>query len=135
MTYKMTRFHLTITIFNSFFEKKLDSRWKINSVWFADYDLFMEKIIGDMDLNDINKFKLNLFEIYKSDLSYVHVSQYLDWDILEWFGIPSYDFNVTSNIIARCLPSRKLRDRYFEWDCLRERYFVKSSFIFYLKSK
>lgn len=132
---KMTRFHLSITIFNPFFEKKLDARWKINSVWFADYDLLFEKILGDMDLNDINKFKLHLFELYKQNLSYINVSQFVDWNVINWYAIPSCDFDVSSNIIASCIPSRKIRDRYFEWDCLRERYYVKTSFIFYLKSK
>jgi len=130
---KMIKFHLTITIFDPFFQKKLDARWKINSVWFADYDLFMEKIIQEMDLNDINKFKLALFETFKSDLTYIKVTQFVDWEILEGYAIPSADFNVSSNIIARCIPSRKIRDKFFEYDNLRERYFVKSSFVFYLK--
>lgn len=129
----MIRYHLSITIFNPFFQWKLDTRGKINSVWFADYDLFFEKILSDMDLNEINKFKLALFETYKARLSYINVSQYIDWEILEWYAIPSCDFDVSSNVIARCIPSRKIRDRYFEYDCLRERYFVKTSFVFYLK--
>jgi len=130
---KMIRYHLSITIFDPFFQWKLDTRWKINSVWFADYDLLFEKILADMDLNDINKFKLNLFETYKARLSYINVSQYINWEILEGYAIPSADFEVSSNVIAKCIPSRKIRDRYFEWDCLRERYFVKTSFVFYLK--
>lgn len=129
----MIKYHLTITIFEPFFEKKLDTRWKINSVWFADYDLFFEKVLNDLDLSDINKFKLNLFETFKNRLSYICVSQYSDWEIKEWYAIPSCDFEVSSNVIAHCLPSRKIRDKYFEYDCLRERYFVKSSFVFYLK--
>lgn len=129
----MIKYHLNITIFNPFFQRKLDSRWKINSVWFADYDLLFEKILADMDLNDINKFKLNLFEIFKARLSYISVSQYINGEILEGYAIPSADFDVSSNVIAKCIPSRKIRDRYFEWDCLRERYFVKTSFVFYLK--
>lgn len=130
---KMIREHLTITIFNPFFEWKLDSRWKINSVRFYDYDIFCEKIINDMWLNDLNKFKLNLFEMYKPNLSCLKVSQYQDWNISEWYCIPSCEFRVISDVIARCIPNRKLREKYFEYDCLRERFFVKSSFIFYLK--
>lgn len=131
---KMTRYHLTITIFNPFFEWKLDARWKINSVWFYDYSLFFEKILGDMSLNEINEFKLNLFEAFKQDLSLIRVSQFLnDW-VVEWYSIISSEFNVTSNLIAKAIPSRKIRNKFFEWDCLREKYFVKSSFVFYLKS-
>lgn len=129
----MIKYHLTITIFEPFFQNKLDTRWKINSVYFVDYDLFFEKIIQDLDLSDLNKFKLNLFETYKNTLSYLKVTQYLDWEVLDWYAIPSSDFDVSSNVIAKCLPSRKIRDKFFEWDCLRERYFVKSSFVFYLK--
>ena len=129
----MTRFHLTITIFNPFFEWKLNSRWKIDSVWFYDYDLFFEKVLQGMSYNEINKFKLNLFEWYKTQLSYVNVSQFVDGDVYNWYSIISQDFSVSSHVIACCIPSRSLRDKYFEYDCLRERYYIKSDFIFYLK--
>ena len=56
----MTKFHLTITIFNPFFEEKLKARWKIDSVWFYDYSLFFDKVLQGMSYNEINKFKLNL---------------------------------------------------------------------------
>lgn len=129
----MIRFHLTITIFNPFFEWYLDSRGKISSVWFYDYDLFFEKILWDMSINDINKFKLNLFNGYKQHLSCIKISQFVNSELLEWYSIPSCNFEVTSDVIANCIPNRKIRDKYFEYDCLRERYYVKSSFIFYLK--
>ena len=134
----MIRYHLTITIFNPFFQVdwkvwKLNARGKINSVWFYDYDLFFEKLLNDMNLDQINKFKLNLFEWYKQNLSCVKVCQFVDWNILDGWCIPSCNFEVTSDIIAHCVPSRKICDKYFEYDCLREKYYVKSSFIFYLK--
>ena len=129
----MIRYHLTITIFNAFFEWKLNSRWKIDSVWFYDYDIFFEKVLQGMDYNEINKFKLNLFEWYKHKLSCLKVCQYINGNILDWYSIVSQDFNVSSHVIASCIPSRKLRDKYFEYDCLREKYYVKTDFIFYLK--
>ena len=129
----MTRFHLTITIFNPFFQWKLNARGKIDSVWFADYSLFFWKVLQGMNYSDLNKFRLNLFEWYKSLLSCVRVSQFINGDVLDWYSIISQDFDVSSDIIARCISSRRLRDKYFEYDCLRERYYVKTDFIFYLK--
>lgn len=129
----MIRFHLKITIFNPFFEWKLNARGKINSVWFYDYDLFFEKVLQGMSIGDINRFKLNLFEWYKSQLSCIKVSQFVNGDVKDWYSIISCDFNVPSNAIARCVPSRSIRDKFFEYDCLREKYYVKSDFIFYLK--
>lgn len=129
----MTRYHCTITIFHPFFQWKLNSRWKIDSVWFYDYSLFFEKVLQGMSWGDINKFKLNLFEWYKHQLSCVAVSQYINGDVLDWYSIVSQDFNVPSHVIACCIPSRKIRDKYFEYDCLREKYYVKTDFIFYLK--
>ena len=129
----MTRFHCTITIFHSFFEWKLKARWKIDSVWFYDYDLFFEKVLQGMSWNDINKFKLNLFEWYKHQLTCINVSQIINGSVYDWYSIVSQNFNVPSHVIAMCIPSRKLRDKYFEYDCLREKYYVKSDFIFYLK--
>ena len=130
----MTRFHCTICVFNPFFQWKLNSRWKINSVWFYDYDLFFEKVLQAMSWNEINKFKLNLFEWYKSQLSYVKVSEILNWDCLDWYSIISQKFDVPSDVLARCIPSRKIRDLFFEYDCLKERYYIKTDFIFYLRS-
>ena len=129
----MTRFHLTITIFNPFFEEKLSWRWKIDSVWFYDYSLFFDKVLQGMSYGDINKFKLNLFEWYKHNLSCIRVSQFINDTVKDWYSIISQDFNVPSHVIACCIPSRKLRDKYFEYDCLREKYYVKTDFIFYLK--
>lgn len=128
----MTRYHCIITIFHPFFEWKLKARWKIDSVWFNDYDLFFEKVLQGMDWSDINKFKLNLFEWYKHHLSCVNVSQIINGDCYNWYSIISQDFNVPSHVIAMCIPSRKIRDKFFEYDCLRERYYVKTDFIFYL---
>lgn len=129
----MTRFHLIITIFNPFFQWKLNARSKIDSVWFADYSLFFDKVLQGMNYNDLNKFRLNLFEWYKSLLSCVRVSQFINGDVQNWYSIISQDFNIPSDVIARCIPSRKLRDQYFEYDCIREKYYVKTDFIFYLK--
>lgn len=129
----MIRSHLTITIFNAFFQWKLNARGKIDSVWFYDYDLFFEKVLQGMNYKEINKFKLNLFEWYKHELSYICVSHFINWDVLDWYSITSQDFGVSSHIIACCIPSRKIRDEYFEYDCLRQKYYVKSDFIFHLK--
>lgn len=129
----MIRYHLTIKIYNEFFTKKLDARWKIDSVWFEDYDLFFQKILDDLSYHDLNEFRLNLFNRYKEDIKYCRVSKFENWEVMDWYMIPSYSFNVTSNLIALCLPSRKLRDRYFDYDTFREKYYVKTDFIFYLK--
>lgn len=136
---KMIRFHLTVTIYNSFFQVKssnwkMTSRDKINSVWFYDYDYFFEKLINEMDLNDINKFKLNIFNCFKQYLSCLKTTQIVNGSILEGYSIPSVEFNIPWDCIACCVPSRKIRDKYFEYDCLREKYYIKPSFINYLKS-
>jgi len=128
----MIRYHLTVKFYNEFFQWKLDTRWKINSVWFNDYDLVFQKILNDMDWSEINKFKLNLFNKYKDEIRYLQTTEYRDWSIYNGYSIPSIDFDVSSNLIALCLPSRSIRNKYFEFDCLRERYFLRSDFIFHI---
>ena len=129
----MTRYHLTITIFNPFFQKKLTARWKIDSVWFYDYSWFFDKVLQGLSYQEINRMRLNLFEWYKHQLSCVSVSQFINGDVLNWYSIVSQDFKVPSHIIACCIPNRKIRDKYFEYDCLREKYYIKPDFISYLK--
>ena len=128
----MIRYHLTIRIFNDFFEKKLDSRWKISSVWFDDYDYIVEKIFHDMSVSEINEFKLKLFNAFRDQLDWCRVVKYDNWEIYDWYMIPWYTFDVPSSLIALCIP-RKVRDKYFDYDWLRERYHIKSEFIYHLK--
>lgn len=130
---KMTRFHCIINIFNPFFEEKLKAKWKINSVWFYDYDVFFDKILDDLSFNDIQRMKLNLFEWYKWELSIVRCSQVINWECYDWYSIPNCQFNVPNDVLARCIWSRSVRDRYFDYDCLREKYYIKADFISYLK--
>ena len=130
---KMPRFHLTITIYNEFFQWKLDARWKINSVWFEDYDYFFEKILSDLTIWEINKFKLNLFECCKDNLTRLKVSQIINGDCLDWYLIAQESFDIPNDIIARCIPTRWIRNKYFDYDCLKEKYYIKSDFIYYLK--
>ena len=130
---KMPRFHLIITIFNPFFQWKLNARWKIESVWFEDYDYFFEKILSDLTINEINKMKLKLFEACKYDLSRLKVCEFINGDCLNWYLIPTTSFNIPADIIARCVPSRWIRDKYFDYYCFKEKYYVKSDFIYYLK--
>jgi hypothetical protein len=131
----MIRYHLTITIFNPFFQWKLNSRWKIDSVRFADYDVLFWKILSCLTYSEIQKLRFNLFEWYKYQLSCLNVSQFINGDVLEWYSIVSQDFNVPSHVIACCIPSRKIRDQYFEYDCIKEKYHVKSNFLFHITSK
>lgn len=132
---KMINFHLTITIFNAFFEKKLDVRWKIDSVRFYNYDLLMWKILNELSYSELNKFRFNLFEWFKHELTCINVSQFVDGEVYDWYSIVSQNFNVSSNIIANCIPNRKVRDKYFEWDWLREKFHVRSNFLFHINDK
>ena len=60
----MTRFHLTITIFNPFFEEKIKCSLKKLIVFgFMIVLYFFDKVLQGMSYSDINKFKLNLFEL------------------------------------------------------------------------
>lgn len=129
----MKRYHLTINIYNNFFEWKLDNKGKINSIWFYDYDLFFEKVLQGLDYSDLNKFRLNLFNMYKSSILCVKTSLCdFEW-VKNWYTIINQIINVSSDSIARCIPSRKVRDKFFEYDCLREKYYIRTDFIFYLK--
>ena len=129
----MPRFHLTICIYNPFFTWKLNVRWKIDSVWFEDYDYFFEKILSDLTISEINKMKFNLFESCKYSIEWIKCCQIVDWDCVDWFIISESSFDIPSDLIARCIPSRWIRDKYFDYDCMREKYYVKSDFIYYLK--
>lgn len=90
----------------------LSARDKINSVCVYENDFVMDRILNDMNLWEIGRFLLNMFNLYSNMFSIVRSSEYYNWNIINSFYFDSKPITVSEHNIAISLP-RRLREKYF----------------------
>ena len=114
-----------------------DTMWKFKktSVYFYDYDDYVEYILSQMELWEIEKLKINMYNKYHKQLKFNPFSEYnVDWWLFEWLKVSSPIIDVDISDFAELLPKHDLRKRFFVWDSVREKYFLKSNFINFIKN-
>lgn len=99
---------------------------KANSVQFVDLTPFDNKILDAFRSDDdLNKFRMNLFNLYKTKvkIEFVKVSEDVWWlvQVKQWFKMISDVFKLSDNDIARCLPFYVVK-QYFRWSKIQHRY-------------
>lgn len=110
-------------------------RFKKTSVYFYDYDDCVEYILWQMDLSEIEKLKINIYNRYHKLLKFSVFSEYdINEGIFEWYKVSSPIIDIDITDFAELLPNIRLVKTYFEWDSVREKYSYKSDFINYVKS-
>ena len=80
----MINIHLKIKAFKYEIYKdfySLSARDKINSVQIYETDFIMDRILNDMDLWEIGRFLLNMFNLYSKDFTVMHSSEYYNWNV------------------------------------------------------
>lgn len=117
------------------FCERLDSISKASSVQFEDLTPFDNKIIDKFRTDsDLNKFRLNLYNLYKTKvkIDVVNVSEDVNWLIQhkQWFRLSSDVFHLTDNDIWRCLPFYIVKDM-FRWSNLQHRYISRERVLFF----
>lgn len=101
----------------------LSARDKINSVCIYENDFIMDRILNDMDLWEIWRFLLNMFNLYSTDFSIVKSSEYYNWSIINSRYFDSKPIVVSTHNIAVSLPKR-LRDKYFIMELTSNKYII-----------
>lgn len=110
-------------------------RQKKECVFFYDYDDLAWYIIWDMDYSDLQKFRFNIYRYYQKEIKFTPFRESdKDWNLFEWYKLQSPIIELDSDTLARLLPSRELKKRFFIYDNVREKYFYKSKFINYIKN-
>ncbi len=118
MILTMINIHLKIKAFKYEIYKdfySLSARDKINSVQIYETDFIMDRILNEMDLGDIWRFLLNMFNLYGSQFTMMSSSEYYNWNIINSMYFTSKPIIVSANNIAISLPS-KIRNKYFVCD-------------------
>lgn len=121
-------------------ESKRYSTWnarnKKECVYFYDYDEYAWYIIQNMEFSELQRFRLNLYNKYHKLIKFTPFWEVdLNWEKFEGLRLESPIIDVDNTDFAELLPSQSLRKRYFVWDSVRERYFLKSNFINFVNVK
>lgn len=116
---------------------KVDSIAKSNSVQFEDLTPFDNKIIDSFkSVEDLNKFRLNLYNLYKTKvkIEFVKVGECMDqdWNVKfqEWFKLSSDIFSLTDNDIWRCLPFYIVK-QFYRWSSILHKYISRENLLFF----
>lgn len=115
--------------------KKLNSRDKLDWVWFYDYSKLIGEILSEMEYSQIQRLRLSIYNEYKHYINFTRcswVENWIDWSLfIDWYKVSSWIFKIPVSKFAIMLP-RKIRNKYFNYDRFYEKYIFKTDFIYYL---
>lgn len=118
---------------NSWFNK-FNARLKKNSVYFYDYDDYVKYIIDSLSYSELQQLRLNIYNTYHNYIKFTNFRESdLNWWYFEWVKIHSDIIDIDISEFALLLPNKSLRKKFFVRDDIREKYFLKSRFIQYVK--
>lgn len=109
-----------------------NARQKKECVFFYDYDEYAWYIIQHMDYSDLQKFRLKIYQTYQKQIKFKKfIETNRDWDKFEWYHLESPIIRLDNHDLALLL-NYSDRKKYFVYDEVRERYYLKSDFINYV---
>jgi len=116
---------------NVYFSSR-NARQKKECVYFYDYDDYMGYIIQHMDYSDLQRLRFDIYKKYQKQIKFTKfIEQDKDWNKFEWYKLQSPIIEINTTEFAELLPV-SYRKRYFVYDNVREKYFLKSDFINYV---
>ena len=109
-----------------------NARQKKDCVYFYDYDSYIWYIIQNMDLSELQRLRLKIYQKYKDLIKFTKFWELdRDWNKFEWYKLQSPIIRMSTDDFARLLDLQS-RKRYFVYDNIREKYYYKSEFINYV---
>lgn len=115
-----------------------DSMWRFKkqSVYFYDYDEYVDHILSQMDISEIERLKINIYNRYHKLIKFNPFSEYdiKNW-IFEGLKVSSPIIEIDNTELAELLPNKSLIKKFFDWDPVREKYTFKSDYVNYVNMK
>lgn len=109
-------------------------RWKKEMVYFYDYDNLTGYIIQNMEYSDLQKLRLNIYNKYHKLIKFTPFTEMdNNGNKFEWYRLQSPIIEIDNTDFAELIPNAMYRKRYFLWDNIREKYYLKWEFINYVK--
>lgn len=110
-----------------------NARQKKECVFFYEYDDYIWYIIQNMEFSELQRLRLKLYQEYQEYIKFTRFTEKsTKWDIFTWYKLQSPIIEVPLNDFA-CLLDVYTRKRYFEYDNVREKYYLKWDFINYVE--
>lgn len=113
--------------------ERVDALSKANSVQFEYLSPFDNKIIDSFrTVEDLNKFRLNLFNLFKTKVKIWVAHEYDEWRwLIQWFTIYGDQiFDVSDNDLWRCLPFYVVK-KFFKRSKIQHRYINNENLYFF----
>lgn len=108
-----------------------NARQKKECVYFYDYDQYIWYIIQNMDFSDLQRLRLNLYQKYQKLIKFTKFWDVNNqWEKFEWYKLQSPIIRLDITDFASLLDLEN-RKKYFLYDKIKERYYLKSDFINY----
>lgn len=109
-----------------------NARQKKDCVYFYDYDSYIWYIIQNMDLSELQRLRLKIYQKYQKLIKFTKFWEIdRDWNKFEWYKLQSPIIRIDTNDFASLLDIQS-RKRYFLYDDVKEKYYYKSEFINYV---
>lgn len=109
-----------------------NARQKKDCVYFYDYDSYIWYIIQNMDLAELQRLRLKIYQKYQKLIKFTKFWELdRDWNKFEWYKLQSPIIRIDTNDFASLLDVQS-RKRYFLYDDVKEKYYYKSEFINYV---
>ena len=107
---------------------------KKECVYFYDYDSYVEYIINDLPYSELQKLRLNIYNKYQKLIKFTRFWEIdKDWNKFEGYKLESPIIDIDNTTFAGLIPNNSIRKKFFLWDSVREKYFLKSRFINYIQ--
>ena len=111
-----------------------NARQKKDCVYFYDYDQYIDYILKQLDYSELQRLRLNIYNRYQKLIKFTKFWEVdLDWNRFEWLKLESPLIELDYTDFVELLPSSSIRKRFFEFDNIREKYYLRSDFINYIK--
>ena len=111
-----------------------NARQKKDCVYFYDYDEYIDYILKQLTYPELQKLRLNIYNKYKKLIKFTKFWEVdIDWNKIDWLKLQSPIIEIDNTDFVELLPSYSIRKRFFEFDNVREKYYLRSDFINYIK--
>lgn len=111
-----------------------NARQKKECVFFYDYDEYIDYILKQLSYSELQRLRLNIYNKYRKLIKYTKFGELdKDWKRFEWLKLESPIIEIDNTDFVELLPSYSIRKRFFEFDNIREKYYLRSDFINYIK--
>lgn len=109
-----------------------NARVKKNCVFFYDYDNYVGCILNHLSESALDRLRLNIFKKYHYLIKFTKFWECDNNDnYFQGYKIDSPIFDVSMNDLA-CMLDVSDRKKYFDWDDVKEKYYLKGGFINYV---